>query len=45
MTIGLHGIIQMGDLIFEELQEQMELLLVKRKGDTEKNRQKYTDRR
>lgn len=45
MTIGLHGIIQMDDLIFEELWEQMKLLLIKRKGDIERNRQKCKDRR
>lgn len=45
MTIDLHGIIQMGDLIFEGLWEQIELLLIKRKGNIERNRQKCKDRR
>lgn len=39
MTIGLHGIIQIDDLVSEGLWVQMELHLIMRKGDTGSKRE------
>lgn len=45
MTISLHDIIQLDDLIFEELRDKMELFLIKRKQDRERNKHKWNDRK